>query len=415
MYSYISHDVMPDEILTDKVVRYELPANWIRYDLLAVASELVKAKAAVLSLITMPYQRNWVEALQEIQLKREIAGTSRIEAADFTDRELDIALKPGATTEELLTRSQRQAHAAVSAYRWISELPHDRPIDADLICEVHRRIVSGCDDDHCEPAVLRRKDYNVTFGLPRHRGCDGGDACKTAFTRLIAAVQTEYGEHDPLIQALALHYHFAGMHPFMDGNGRTARAVEALVLQRAGLTNNAFIAMSNYYYDEKNSYLATLSDVRSKGHDLTPFLLFGLKGIALQCERLSFEIRKHMERALFRNMMYDLFNRLQSSRKRVIKDRQIALLKILLDVEKMDWAQFYGRAAVHYQHVANVNKTVGRDIGSLVELGAIEITAVDKQKWDIAIRPKWPQEITESDFFEKIKKMPRGKSYPFLP
>jgi hypothetical protein len=56
----------------------------------------------------MPYQRNWIEILQEIQLKREIAGTSRIGGADSTDRELDVALKPDATTKELLTRSQRQ-------------------------------------------------------------------------------------------------------------------------------------------------------------------------------------------------------------------------------------------------------------------------------------------------------------------
>jgi len=397
------------------VVQYELPNEWISYDFGAIAPALVDAKAAVLSLITMPYQRNWVEALQEIQLKREVAGTSRIEGADFTDRELDVALKPDATTEELLTRSQRQAHAALKTYKWISKLPDDREIDADLICEIHRRIVTGCDDDHCEPAALRRSDYNVTFGMPRHRGSEGGEPCKLAFELLVSAVRSNYKKHDLLIQALALHYHFAAMHPFMDGNGRTARALEALVLQRAGLTDKAFIAMSNYYYDEKNSYLSSLSQVRERGHDLTPFILFGLKGIALQCNRLYAEIRRHMERALFRNMMYDLFNRLESTRKRVIKDRQIALLKILLEVEKIDWYQFFDKAKVHYKKMANIGKTFTRDIGSLVQLGAIEIKKVADKKWEVAIRPQWPQEITESDFFEKIKKMPKGKTYPFLP
>src|SRR5713226_468707 len=127
------------------MIGYELPQNWISYEPLALMNELVDAKAAVKSLKTIPFQRNWVEALQEIQLKREVAGTSRIEGADFTDRELDIALRKGATTEELLTRSQRQAHEAVQTYRWISELPNDRELDAELIREVHRRIVSRCD------------------------------------------------------------------------------------------------------------------------------------------------------------------------------------------------------------------------------------------------------------------------------
>ena len=151
-------------------IPYLLPDNWIKYDFVAIAPSLVEAKAAVLSLIKTPYQRSWVQALQEVQLKREIAGTSRIEGADFTDRELDVALDPNVTTGDLLTRSQRQARAAAETYRWISKLPLDMEIDARLIFEVHRRIITGCDDDHCEPGALRQGDNNVTFGLPRHRG-----------------------------------------------------------------------------------------------------------------------------------------------------------------------------------------------------------------------------------------------------
>src|SRR5271163_623784 len=107
-------------------IPYLLPDSWIKYDFVAIAPSLVEAKAAVLSLIKTPYQRSWVQALQEVQLKREIAGTSRIEGADFTDRELDVALDPRVASGDLLTRSQRQAHAAVQTYRWISQLPKDR-------------------------------------------------------------------------------------------------------------------------------------------------------------------------------------------------------------------------------------------------------------------------------------------------
>ena len=82
---------------------------------------------------------------------------------------------------------------------------------------------------------------------------------------------------DPLIQALAVHYHVAAIHPFEDGNGRTARALEALLLQRAGLRSSCFIPMSNYYYDEKPAYLAALARVRAQDHDLTTFLKFGLR------------------------------------------------------------------------------------------------------------------------------------------
>lgn len=253
------------------MIKYGAPQHWIRYDRQAIFTSLVEAKAQVQALIGLPYQRSWVEELQAIQLKREIAGTSRIEGADFTERELDAAL--GETPDDRFTRSQRQARAAVKAYGWIAQLPMDRPVDGNLIKDIHRLIVTGADDDHCPPGQLRRQDQNVTFGVPRHRGVAGGTECATAFTELVKAVQGPYQQHDPLIQALALHYQFAAMHPFLDGNGRTARALEALMLQRAGLRDALFIAMSNYYYDEKNSYLGKLAEVRQRSHDLTAFLV----------------------------------------------------------------------------------------------------------------------------------------------
>src|ERR1700722_5093394 len=262
------------------MIRYKIPTNWIAYDAQAVIGELANAKAAVMSLLAVPFQRRWVEALQAMQLKLEIAGTSKIEGADFAGNELDQALKE--TPEQLLTRSQRQAHAAMNAYRWIAKLPTDQPITEDLVKEVHRRIIVGADDDHCIPGTLRNQDKNVTFGVPQHRGSEGGAECSSAFSTLVESMQSEFRRHDSLIQALAFHYHFAAMHPFMDGNGRTARAMESLLLQRAGLSETLFIAMSNYYYDEKKDYLSTLAAVRAANYDLTAFLNFGLRGICLQ-------------------------------------------------------------------------------------------------------------------------------------
>src|SRR5580692_8179003 len=119
------------------MIRYELPRRWVSYDAAAVMAALVGAKSAVQALTTLPYQKSWVKALQELQLKREVAGTSRIEGAEFTERELEEAVRPHVSPDELRTRSQRQANAAMRAYRWIGELAADRPITADLVREVH--------------------------------------------------------------------------------------------------------------------------------------------------------------------------------------------------------------------------------------------------------------------------------------
>jgi Fic family protein len=394
------------------MIRYELPKRWIFYDASAVMTPLVEAKSAIQALTTLPYQKSWVEALQELQLKREVAGTSRIEGAEFTERELEEAVRPNVSPEELRTRSQRQARSAMQTYRWIGEIPADMPITGELVREIHRRLVTGCDEDHCPPGELRGRDHNVTFGLPPHRGVEGGPACEEAFSGLLHSVQTEFRNHDPLVQAMALHYHLGAMHPFLDGNGRTARAMEALVLRRAGLTDRAFIAMSNYYYDEKPAYLHTLSEVRQGGHDLTPFLIFALRGVCNQCERLTAEIRKQMQRALFRDTMYSLFHRLKTQRKRVIGARQIEILKVLLEEDEVGTDDLYDRRVLFaYKSIKDGLKAFARDIIQLESLQSIKWSA-DYER--ISINLDWPQQIDESEFLRLMKTMPKGKTFKFL-
>ncbi len=396
------------------MIKYETPRNWFQFDKDSrdLTGIYVEAKAAILSLQTVPYQRRWVEALQDVELKREVAGTSRIEGAEFTEQEFELAFQENPA--QLLTRSQRQAHAVVQTYRWIAALPQDRPINADLISHIHRTIVTGADDDHCPPGQLRKENQNVNFGMPRHRGAEGGAECVSAFRQFSEAIQREYQDQDPIIQALAAHYHLAAMHPFLDGNGRTARALEALMLQRAGLRDTCFIAMSNYYYDEKNAYLAALAEVRQSGHDLTAFLIFGLKGIALQSKRVLAQIQRHISKVLYRDLMYELFGRLKSKRKRFIAQRQLKILDLLLNADSMEFDLLRKMTESTYSKLKNPVGGLVRDLLNLEALNAIAIKQIGENRYEVTVRPEWPTRLTETDFFAKIKQYPKAKTHSLL-
>lgn len=399
-----------------RMIKYQMPRNWLNYDIRPLIQALTEAKAAVMSLVNIPYQRSWVEALQAIQLKREVAGTSRIEGADFTDRELDLALKE--TADQLRTRSQKQAHAAMKTYKWIAALPKDRPINCDLIKEVHSMIIGDADSDHCPPGVIRKRGENVTFGAPAHRGCEGGEQCESAFSALGQMIQSEFQGHDELIQALVLHFQFAAMHPFLDGNGRTARAVEALMLQRAGLTDHLFIAMSNFYYDEKTAYLSALSAVTPPNYDLTPFLAFGLKGIKVQCERLFDEIRWNVSKSIFVNTMHELFGRLQTPRKAIIAKRHIQILNLLLQHDELPLTEALHLANSLYTPLKAGSKAKVRDFVHLLNVGAVKLRNEKKEGAKemtlISANLDWPKEITQTGFLERAKKMPKAKAFSFF-
>jgi Fic family protein len=399
------------------VVKYSIPEQWLRYDRGEIAQELVEAKAAILALTTIPFQRSWAEALQEIELKREVAGTSKIEGADFTEQEFEEALETS-TPATGLTRSQKQARAAILTYRWIAVLDPSAPITPELVKVLHRRLVTGCDDDHCEPGTLRGHDQNVTFGRPRHRGASGGAECELAFNRLCDAVNKEFRNHDILVQALAVHYHIGAIHPFLDGNGRTARVLEALLLKRASLKDSLFISMSNYYYDEKDNYLDILSQVRTNGQILTPFLKFGLRGIVAQCQRLLREIRRHVSKSLYRDVIGQMYGRLSSTRRRALAKRQVAILQRLLETDA-GWQldDLYDRVKADYSGLTSAAKAFVRDINHLIELKAIALRStplkLGRHIWsrhNVAARLEWPTEITETEFYQQMSKLPSAKT-----
>lgn len=393
------------------MIHYTQPKTWLHYDFVKIAQNLIEAKSAILSLKSMPYQKDWVERLQLMELKREVAGTSRIEGADFTDSELVAAMNE--TPDEFFTRSQRQAHSATNTYRWLATIPEDKLIDAELIREIHRRMITGADDDHCQPGVLRKSDENVNFGQPRHRGVSGGDECQRAFDGLANTIGTEFKAHDPIIQAVAAHYHLAAMHPFLDGNGRTARALEALFLQRAGLRDISFVSVSNYYYDEKRGYLKALSESGTAEHDLTAILNFCLRGIAKSVGRVLQLVKTEVAKDVYRNTMYDLFNSLKSTRRRVVSNRQVSLLKFLLEKGSADLSNLFSGVKDQYQNLKDPGKAYVRDLKDLLGLGAIRMKSPENIP-TLSPNLNWPQEISETEFFEKLKNLPKAKSYPFL-
>ncbi len=171
--------------------------------------------------------------------------------------------------------------------------------------------------------------------------------------------------------------------------------------------------MSNYYYDEKTSYLSVLNETAASNYDLTPFLRFGLRGIAAQCRRLLDEIRKQVLKTIFKDVMYDLFTRLESTKKRVIARRQVVILKILLEKDLLDLTELYELVRNYYK-VKNPWKAYVRDLIYLLNLNAVGLEKSGKDTVRVRVRLEWGTEITETAFFERVKELPRGKSYALL-
>ena len=390
---------------TVRVSQYHVPQQWVRYNVSEVAMSLVEAKTSAGVLNRLPYLHRWIEQVHEEQLRLEAVGTTRIEGAQFTPREQDEVLASHTTPPAGLTHSQRQLRAASETYRWLRSVDRNRPISVDFVLDIHRRIVTGCDDHHCDPGKLRLHGDNVTFGNPVCRGVDGGDELSQTFDSFMQAMNGEFGKHDPIIKALAAHYHVGAMHPFGDGNGRTARALEAFMMRRAGVNDMVMVSLSNYYYEHQAEYRDALYESRSRGHDLTPFLTFALPAVTERCNALADEITVHSRRILYRQMANSLFGRLRSPRRRVLVERQLQIVEMLLNDGAMHLSEMADKAIGYYQGLKFPVRAMGRDLADLLVLNALKINGLY-----IDVNLDWPQQFSESELLERYENMPSAAS-----
>ncbi|MGC1481796.1 MAG: Fic family protein [Chthoniobacterales bacterium] len=85
---------------------------------------------------------------------------------------------------------------------------------------------------------------------------------------------------DPLLRMAIAHHQFESIHPFYDGNGRTGRILNLLVLQREGLLDLPVLYLSRYITTTKPDYYRFLQTVRDEGR-WAEWCLYLLRGVAV--------------------------------------------------------------------------------------------------------------------------------------
>lgn len=113
----------------------------------------------------------------------------------------------------------------------------------------------------------------------------------------------EVKEIDPVIEAGIAHYEFVRIHPFIDGNGRTARVLASLILFLRGFDIKQFFCLDDYYDYNRPAYYKALQSVNQQTLNLTKWLEYFTEGVKISIDkvkekviRLSSERLKKTER-----------------------------------------------------------------------------------------------------------------------
>ena len=102
----------------------------------------------------------------------------------------------------------------------------------------------------------------------------------------------EEKELNPVIEAGIVHYEFVRIHPFIDGNGRTARVLATLVLYLQGFDAKQFFCLDDYYDSDRQAYYRALQSVNQKTLDLTKWLEYFVEGVNVSIETVKGRVIK---------------------------------------------------------------------------------------------------------------------------
>lgn len=231
-------------------------------------------------------------------IMEEAIASSQMEGASTTRKVAKEMLRKQQKPKD---KGQQMIVNNYSTIRYLAEHRQDE-FSVSKLLEIHRLISSKTLENHDEEGSIRQDDNvmvmnDITGEIvhipPRHEEVE----------QLLKEV-CEFANNDnpddfihPIIKGMIIHFMIAFIHPFSDGNGRTARSLVYWYLIKKGYWLTEYLSISRIIYKNKNQYEKTFLYTENDNNDLSYFILFNLVTMKKAYEELkSYLQRKISER-----------------------------------------------------------------------------------------------------------------------
>ena len=263
----------------------------------------VEALCAVIQGIPLPPAVQ--QRIDSLNILRAVRGTTGIEGTEVSETEVGEIIEAPPEKHVLIDSRQRAEQEVRNAARvmrfvaWALGEDPDYSVTEELVCAIHRLTTENIDYDSNEPGVYRNHAVQVATYVPPRTG----EEVRTLMTKFIKWLhEGPPRAWPPVVRALASHFYLIGIHPFGDGNGRTARGLESFLLYQGGINARGFYSLANFYYQHRPEYVAMLDHCRfNTGSDITPFVKFALRGLVEEQEFVHKEILAEVTIIAFRD------------------------------------------------------------------------------------------------------------------
>lgn len=173
-----------------------------------------------------------------------------------------------------------------------------------------------------------------------------------------------------LIKAIIAHLYIAWIHPFADGNGRTARLLELKILLSHSVPAVAAHLLSNHYNLTRNEYYKNLDYASRSGGDIIPFIQYAIQGFLDGLKEQLKYIRDQQMKITWRNYIYDVFKNKSGNTNERRRKLVLDLSEFKKAVPLKEIRHISTRIAEHYAN--KTDRTILRDLNALMEIDLVQ-------------------------------------------
>ena len=241
-----------------------------------------EAKAKCEQIATLPLKPGLAEHLAGVYLTKGVKGTTAIEGNSLTEEQVKKRIEGTLklpSSQEYLGQEIDNIVSAINGIAQRVKAEGSVKLDANLIKHFNRQVL---DNVTLEPDVAPGEIRKYSVGIFDYRGAPGED-CEFLLDALCHWLNDDqfsfsgsYYKRETriilaIIKAVLAHLYIAWIHPFGDGNGRTARLVEFLILFGSGVPDIAAHLLSNHYNVTRAEYYRQLDESSKSGGNVLPF------------------------------------------------------------------------------------------------------------------------------------------------
>ncbi len=348
--------------------------------------KLGQSKSLIKAISSTPLMPKYRKKIYAINLIKGALATTAIEGNTLSEDEIRLVQegKSLPISKHYMELEVKNVLDALNLLRdRIVELNRTQLIDSDLIKEFHHLIGKDLGVNfQAIPGQFRKSNVTVgnVYKAPESNDIDYLIKQFCDWSRNEFHYEKGQNFSTAIIQAIVSHVYIAWIHPFGDGNGRTARLLEFYLLLRAGVPDIASHILSNFYNSTRNEYYRQLAETSLNGGNLTNFINYALQGFKDGLQEVFNIVNQNQLDLAWKNYVNEFFHSDKGITGPATRRQHSLVLSMNLDREFAFEELFEANELIRIQYTGRSKRTLSRDVEFLIESNLVVKTKNDKFK-----------------------------------